>query len=293
MSDASKQAPSVNGFITPNDVIDKYMSIMPPVAFKCYMVVLRKTVGWQKTSDKISLSQFVEATGNEKSTCSEALNWLAEAGFILREIVPGKLTTYSLNRKENAVISLPEKRKHSKGCPPRRTVEVSAQAEGVSAQAEGGVRLGGSTINNYTNNTSTKVIPPPKSPKPIPEPNDRFPDESVEEVFAPFIAIYRSRGGEVPVRNATAEFNRLVLKMGRVEEFALGLQNYLNNKIANEQTRLKNFDVYIREGLWEGHTEVMEGPVSVPGAPEPIESKSMNAFDLAVEKAKLNGEIPA
>ena len=32
---------------TPNTIVDDYMAEMPPLAFKCYMLILRKTIGFK------------------------------------------------------------------------------------------------------------------------------------------------------------------------------------------------------------------------------------------------------
>lgn len=141
---------------------------------------------------------------------------------------------------------------------------------------------GGPTYPTTSNYPSTRRSNNPQTPTNTAAPDDRFPSESVVEVFTQYAKIYRSQGGQVPVTNATADFNRLVLKPDRLTEFSLGLQNYLNDKKASEQTRLKNFDAFIREGLWIGHEETREGTVVVPGAPDPT---PVNAFDLALAKA--------
>jgi hypothetical protein len=71
-----------NFFKTPNQLIDEYMKDLPPIAFKCLMVVLRKTEGWSKYEDDISLSQFIKYTGASKNSVLTALNTLQQEGHI-------------------------------------------------------------------------------------------------------------------------------------------------------------------------------------------------------------------
>lgn len=63
--------------------------VMPQVdanAFKIICTVARKTWGWNKNSDTISVSQFMEATGlNSRSTATSAIVRAVESGFINRQ----------------------------------------------------------------------------------------------------------------------------------------------------------------------------------------------------------------
>ena len=55
-----------NAFQIPNAVVDDLMSRLSPNAFKCYVLIVRKTTGWGKSSDKISISQFQAIAGIKK-----------------------------------------------------------------------------------------------------------------------------------------------------------------------------------------------------------------------------------
>ena len=52
-----------NSFIIPNSVVDELMAEMSGVELKCYLFVIRKTKGWNKEEDAISVSQFMKVTG--------------------------------------------------------------------------------------------------------------------------------------------------------------------------------------------------------------------------------------
>lgn len=72
-----------NAFMMPNDLIDKgYMAKMKGAALPCYIFIVRKTRGWNKQTDKISISQFVEASGYNKDTVRKGLDILENLGVI-------------------------------------------------------------------------------------------------------------------------------------------------------------------------------------------------------------------
>ena len=72
-----------NSFQIANAIIDDFLDVMSPLAFKCYALIVRKTRGWQKESDCIAQSQFMQRCGIKKSeTVQAALDELLELGLI-------------------------------------------------------------------------------------------------------------------------------------------------------------------------------------------------------------------
>lgn len=72
-----------NSFQIANSVIDEYLSLMSGNALKCYILIVRKTRGWQKTHDSLSISQIQKATGiKSEKTVEKAINELVELGLI-------------------------------------------------------------------------------------------------------------------------------------------------------------------------------------------------------------------
>ena len=57
-------------------------SELDPYSFKVLMYICRKTLGWHKDSDRISLSQLTSMTGISKSQVRRALVKLQEARLI-------------------------------------------------------------------------------------------------------------------------------------------------------------------------------------------------------------------
>ena len=72
-----------NSFQIANSVVDEYLSKMSGNAWKCYVLIVRKTRGWQKTHDSLSISQIQKFTGIRKEeTVQKAINELVELGLI-------------------------------------------------------------------------------------------------------------------------------------------------------------------------------------------------------------------
>ena len=92
-----------NSFQIANAVIDEYLSQMSGNALKCYILIVRKTRGWQKTHDSLSISQIQKATGiKSEKTVEKAINELVELGLI------GKQSRFGLPN-EYFLISDPKK----------------------------------------------------------------------------------------------------------------------------------------------------------------------------------------
>ncbi|WP_257824218.1 replication protein [Aggregatibacter actinomycetemcomitans] len=87
---------SVNGFIFPNSIVDDLLAKLTCAELKCYLVVVRKTKGWNKESDSISVSQFMEVTGLSNRSVITACESLVQMGLLERSGGERKLNTYSV-----------------------------------------------------------------------------------------------------------------------------------------------------------------------------------------------------
>lgn len=86
-----------NSFQVPNAVIDELMADMSANALRCYLLITRKTTGWGKESDKISISQFMQTLGvKDKRTVYVALTELINLNLINAIKNNGGITEYSL-----------------------------------------------------------------------------------------------------------------------------------------------------------------------------------------------------
>lgn len=133
-----------NSFQIANAVVDDLLCLMSGNAWKCYAVIVRKTVGWQKEMDYISVSQFKTLTGIKKDeTVADALKELGELDLIASVKRHGKVTGYRLNMPElppeNGGTTTPEKGVHPKmGTTPEKRGLLPPENGGTTAPEKGG-----------------------------------------------------------------------------------------------------------------------------------------------------------
>ena len=89
-----------NAFQIPNSVIDELLAKLTCAELKCYLFVVRKTKGWNKESDSISVSQFMDVTGLSNRSVITACESLVEMGLLERSGGERKLNTYSVKAFE-------------------------------------------------------------------------------------------------------------------------------------------------------------------------------------------------
>ena len=103
----------VNAFQVPNAVHDEVMPAISDVALRCYLTIIRQTIGWQKTKDKISISQFVEKTSRSKPSVIKGVKELLELGLINKTLVNssnGEIAEYSINLNFDGLKNLTSKK---------------------------------------------------------------------------------------------------------------------------------------------------------------------------------------
>lgn len=88
----------------PHKVIEKlaHAKLSGP-GYAILLVVIRKTLGWNKYRDAISQTQFMKFTGLDKRTVQEALHDLTSKNFLKKLSLPNprKSTVWALNRLTN------------------------------------------------------------------------------------------------------------------------------------------------------------------------------------------------
>ena len=94
MSNESKFIP--NFLQVPNAVIDELLPDLTGAELKCYLVVIRKTKGWNKESDHISISQFSKATGLSNKAVINACESLVERGLLVKQSGPRNTGVYAV-----------------------------------------------------------------------------------------------------------------------------------------------------------------------------------------------------
>lgn len=94
-----------NSFQVPNALVDDLMAELGGIELKCYLLVIRKTKGWSKEFDAISLSQFVTFTGAGKTAVINALKNLVDAGLLVRKAGARNTSVYAINLFKNNTSS--------------------------------------------------------------------------------------------------------------------------------------------------------------------------------------------
>ena len=129
-----------NAFQIPNSVVDELMAEMSGVELKCYLFVIRKTKGWNKEYDAISLTQFIKFTGAGKTAVVDALKNLVELGLLVKKTGVRNTSVYAINLFGNQTSSESEL--------VQKVNSTSSESEPVtSSESE-------HTKNNNINNTT-------------------------------------------------------------------------------------------------------------------------------------------
>lgn len=128
----------VRGFIFPNSIIDELLPELSHSELKCYLCVLRKTKGWNKEEDAISVSQFMKVTGLSNKAVISACESLVEREILERKSGYRNTGIYSIKTYKTTTS---EKSSLVKNFP--ATSEKSSQVTSEKSSH---------TINNIKNN---------------------------------------------------------------------------------------------------------------------------------------------
>lgn len=135
----------VNSFQLPNSVIDELLADLTGAELKCYLYVLRKTKGWNKEEDTISVSQFMKVTGLSNRKVIDACERLVELGLLEQKIGSNKIKVFSVKdyKTSSSEESSLVKKVHSGG-------------EESSLSVVKKVHTQNNNLNNTTKNNTTK-----------------------------------------------------------------------------------------------------------------------------------------
>ena len=97
--------PAPNFTQTPNDLIDHWLPHLGHAELKVLLVIIRKTFGWHKQRDRISLTQLQTITGLERTHITKAVKGLVEKDLIIKKVEGPKgtqVTHYELFIQEDS-----------------------------------------------------------------------------------------------------------------------------------------------------------------------------------------------
>ncbi|MGY6771969.1 replication protein [Gallibacterium sp. ZY190522] len=143
-----------NSFQIPNAIIDNFLAKLSGNAFKCYALIARQTTGWQKQSDKISVSQFMKKCGiKNKKTAMKCLKELENINLILTFKNSGEINEFSLNFNPETPKSEPV---------PKNGTSTNFSPEPVPKNGTStSTKNWYSTKDNIKNNITNNNPPPP------------------------------------------------------------------------------------------------------------------------------------
>ena len=100
-----------NSFQVPNAFVDEVLDKISDSACKIYLVICRKTRGWNKEMDSISLTQFEEITGKSRPTIVKCLKELIKVGLVMEEQSTVHGNTFKLGNETSigCVLKFPSK----------------------------------------------------------------------------------------------------------------------------------------------------------------------------------------
>ena len=153
MSNESKFIP--NFLQVPNAVIDELLPDLTGAELKCYLVVIRKTKGWNKESDNISISQFMKATGLSNSAVIKACESLVKYGLLVKENGSRNTGIYAVNSYSKTTCEESSQVTCEKSSPVKKVHSTCEESSQVTCEKSS------HTINNIKNtiqNTNKKNI---------------------------------------------------------------------------------------------------------------------------------------
>lgn len=220
-----------NSFQIPNALIDDLIADISPNALKCYLVIVRKTVGWNKEWDLISTTQLMEITGiKKKQTVYAAISELEDLGLIESLKETGKITKYRLK-------VVPEKVVTKNGTSTENSNEVVPKID-----------TGTSTENGYStkDNIKTNIT----KEKYIQKENE------ISEIKAKdLITFYKQNIS--PLQSKIKEMksiNALALCPNVFEKILVGLKNYAND-LPKDKFHITNLENFIKEKIYLDYQE--------------------------------------
>jgi len=71
----------------PNDLVDHWLPLLKEGELKVLLVIIRKTFGWHKQRDRLSLSQLEKITGLSRRSIIDSVNSLIQKGLIQKETI--------------------------------------------------------------------------------------------------------------------------------------------------------------------------------------------------------------
>ncbi|SUB33549.1 phage replication protein O, N-terminal domain [[Pasteurella] mairii] len=196
-----------NSFQVPNAVIDELMSQMNGAELKCYLAILRKTKGWNKEFDAISVTQLMEVTGLSNRSVIDACNALVSYGLLNQTSGSRGVKIFSVN--------LCKKFTSEKSSPVKKVHGTSEKSSPVTSEKSSHTK---NNIKNTIQNTNTNLAVSNTRARKIDPENCDLPDYVDRNSWVAYCKMRKAKGKNSEIR--TQETINLCLK--NLERFSGG-----------------------------------------------------------------------
>ncbi|MXN88574.1 replication protein [Pasteurella canis] len=148
-----------NSFQVPNVIVDELIADMKEAELKCFLLVIRKTTGWQKEMDAISVSQFMVALKLSKQSVISGCDRLIEKGLLVKTKGFRNTNVFSLDWSK--ILTSQEN---------RRVKNLDTTSQNFRQDHVKNLDTQNNTIQNINNNPP---IPPLSDPSPAEQESKR------------------------------------------------------------------------------------------------------------------------
>ena len=284
MQESKKAIPEPNFFQCPNIIIDEYLKELSGSELKCFLLIIRKTKGWHKDIDAISISQFEDLTGLSNRSVIDACNSLVDRGFIYQDVGQRGVKLFALDcKKFTSEKSSHVKKVHS-------TYEESSQVTSEkSSHTKESIKYTNKENNIISEQSRIDELTKERDARRFTLPLDWKPNQ---RIFSGYCSI----NGILPDKltdNILSSFNQRANAKGEVKnenEWCLYLAKYLKTCLNNPTIKKPNPHIYQPEKSGQEPSQSGYEPSYKPFEPLTEAEKTKTPQD-AVEKMrqKLRG----
>lgn len=283
--------PHINSTQIPNIIFDYWMAILTPGEFKVLLCICRKTYGWHKARDSISLSQIVKMTGLSRKGVQKIIPALEAHGLIQKDHSKAEEGDSNPNWYEIHLEEL-SSRGGELSTPPVGNSVRHGVANSVRPQKKDYTKE--RLTNKYTPPDGGEEEPPPPSlsdaPKPKPTPPSPFRTVCRHERVAhlPAHEDFQKHFNQPLVATSHEEHQKLVTKHGeeKVKRAYEHLAEWKLSKASSEPKKVLSHTDYFRLTKWV-MKEILD---SMPGGSRSFQRRGKLAIS-ADERAKSEQHV--
>lgn len=185
--------PIPNSFQVPNVYVDQVLPHLSGAEAKILLFIVRKTFGWQKREDRISITQMADGTGVSPRHAMRGVKTLVAMGIVIEHAESGKTTSYRL-QLDGSRFNLPGAQNvtpdrmspvtEGNRTPDKRYRGTPDKREYTETQELNPLRETQTRESAPARVSRTQPYPKPEPKRPEPEPPDDFEPDSESREYA-------------------------------------------------------------------------------------------------------------